>query len=258
MSGQYQAVFGGRKRRRVNNNAHNTNNNNNNNSNSNNSNNTNNRDNQEIPPPLVIEPKTEEEKGGESKLTHALSILNDKLDIFEREQLDKKKIEMFEVTKQKILSLMKCVESEFINSPHLIGCMPGINGPDQEKLAFNCWLNHFKKHILKDTCIKSITMDFFIQQIISLQTDHSAWHSFYVHWILNRILYDDKFSVIWSQMKMYLNIPYVPANINENDSDLDLDFEDDLKQKELPRTHNKNKTKKKKKNLKIHIINIFI
>ena len=55
--------------------------------------------------------------------------------------LDKKKIEMYEITKQKITALRNSIESHFINEPQLIGCIPGIE--QQESIAFDCWLNKY-------------------------------------------------------------------------------------------------------------------
>ncbi len=146
---------------------------------------------------VSVQPKMEEIP----KYTHALVVLNDKLDEFEREQLNKKKIEMFEITKQKILALTESIETEFINHPHMIGCIPGIDGTEQEKLSFNCWINNYKHIIKNDESIKHITLDVFVQQILVLQTEPETWDNFFTKWRLNRILFGDKFAVIWKKVK---------------------------------------------------------
>ncbi len=144
-------------------------------------------------------------------------MLNDKLDIFEIEQLDKKKIEMYENTKQKTLALTECLETQFISNPHKIGCIPGVSGIQQQKFAFNCWINKYKQDIKNDTAIKNNGMDLFIEQLKVLQTSAVSWDIFFTKWQLNRILHDDNFETTWKCVKLYLNV-----------SDVDFDdFEDD-------------------------------
>ncbi len=228
MSFHYQPIAGGRKRRRLNTNQDHNHNRRNDveekeNNNNNNSRNTNIIHDLQSVPPAVIQPKTEAD---EPKLTQALSILNTKLDIFEREQLEKKKLEMYEVTKQKILALTDCMNTQFINNPHMIGCIPGISGSDQEKVALHCWINKYKENINKDVAIRSIGMNVFIEQITTLETDVFAWHNFFTKWRLNRILYTDNFENIWTKIKSDLNIMCDEYNDCEDD-DLKMEELDD-------------------------------
>ena len=150
-SENFQTLFGGRKRRRLNQ-ANDNPNDNSHNTNSNNpqqGNDAEHIDLLQFPP--VTEPKTE---NGNSKptLLPALSFLQSKLDIFEQEQLEKKKLETREITKQKIIALSETIEAQFNGKAHLIGCIPGIAGGDQEKLAFNCWINKYKQSINRSVC----------------------------------------------------------------------------------------------------------
>ena len=153
----------------------------------------------ELLPPFVQVPKIEDE----AKLSEALVKLNEKMDIFEREQLDKKKIEVYEITKQKLLALKNCLEAQILNDPHLIGCMPGIE--DQETLAFDCWLNKYKHVIRQDPAINN-KLELFIDQLTMMQTDRAEWSTFLAKWKLNRILYKDEFKIIWAKVKAELNI----------------------------------------------------
>ena len=163
----------------------------------------------------------------DSKLTEALSYLNDKMDIFEREQLDKKKIEIFEITKQKLIAINQSVETHFINYPHLIGCLPNI--PEQHTLAFDCWLNKYKHIILKDPAIKN-GLELFIEQLVILKMDQSEWRSFLTKWKMNRIFHKDDFHIIWKNVKSDLNIeePLPQNDKEENDDDDDDDDDDDI------------------------------
>ena len=139
----------------------------------------------------------------ENQLPEALNALNDKLDIFEREQMDKKKIETFEISKQRLLALKTSIESQLINDPQLIGCIPGVE--NQENLAFDCWINKYKHVIKSDDAIKN-ELDTFIQQIAILKTEMPEWNLFVNKWKLSRILFGDDFQKIWNMVKTELNI----------------------------------------------------
>lgn len=163
----------------------------------------------------------------DEQIPPALNLLNDKLDIFEREQVDKKKIETFELTKQKLLAMKSAVEAQFINDPHLIGCLPGIE--EQESLAFDCWINKYKHIILDDPAIKS-SIDVFIQQVITLKAEVPEWNSFINKWKLNRILFKDDFHIIWQKVKQELNIQtdfHLDSTRHSNDK-LELDESVDI------------------------------
>ncbi len=204
----------------TNDNAHNTNNSNN--SNNNNNNNSNNNNNAVTAPPQIsVQPKVVQIP----KYTHALAVLNDKLDQFEREQLDKKKLEMYEITKQKLLAMTESIETEFLCHPHLIGCIPGIDAIEQQKISFNCWINNYKHIIKSDDAIRTNGIEIFMTQILQLQTEPQLWNTFFTKWRLNRMLLGDNFQVIWRKVKMELNI-YIDEEDIENE-------DDDMKQEEI-------------------------
>ena len=150
-------------------------------------------------PPRIINNKRE----NDSKLNEALVNLNSKLDMYEQEILDKKKIEIYEITKQKWNALKNSVETHFINDPQLIGSMPGID--NQDTIAFDCWMNKYK-HIIKDDPQIQGNVDALIHKICVLKTDMSEWNSFVTKWKLNRIFYEDNFTIIWNNVKNDLKI----------------------------------------------------
>ena len=161
-------------------------------------------------------------------MTNALYVVKDKMDIFEKEQLEKKKFEMFEITKQKALGIKQSVETIFMNEPHLIGCVPGIE--DQDSVAFDCWLGKYKHIILDDPAIK-LEMDAFINQMIILRMDKVDWNNFLSKWKMRRIFYRDDFSLIWGKVKNDLNIQIESQSVNEaeqKNNDDDDDDDDDL------------------------------
>ena len=175
-----------------------------------------------IPPQLSATPKVrnlKKEKTEHSKnIDTALRTLNNKMDIFEQEVLDKKKLETFEITKQKFLSLKNCLNLLLKEEPQLIGFIPGIGSCNEQiENAFYHWLNEHKE-ILK----KEIDFESFIQQIITLKSDVIEWNEFLCKWKLLRIFNDDWCNV-WKQIKKDMNIETNTNNLqiienDENDS----------------------------------------
>ncbi len=138
------------------------------------------------------------------------------------------------------------LESFFINDPHFIGCIPGID--DQQKLAFNCWLNKYKHIVVQDSSIKN-KLELFIDQITILQGDVSEWNSFISRWILNRILYNDNFDIIWNKIKNDLNIEEEFGNDDDDDDDNDIDVDahdDEEKQQEIQQKQKQQKNRSDK------------
>ena len=165
-------------------------------------------------------PKSEKNES----MTQALYVVKDKMDIFEREQLDKKKIEMFEITKQKAVALKQSVETIILNEPHLIGCIPGIE--DQESVAFDCWLAKYK-HVIKDDPAVKHCMKSFLEQMTVLRMDNVDWKIFLARWKMRRIFYNDDFSSVWNEIKNDLKIKHVARSTaaseqKEENDDLDI------------------------------------
>ena len=169
---------------------------------------------------VQLPPKLE----ADEKLTEALSYLHGTMDVFEREQLDKKKIEMFEITKQKLLAINQNIDTQFMNHPHLIGCLPNVE--KQESLAFDCWLNKYKHIILDDMAIKR-DLDLFIGQIVTLKMDPLEWDTFLARWKMNRIFYKDNFQTIWNKIKTELNIDIGISEIQNDKEEKSDDVNDD-------------------------------
>ena len=146
--------------------------------------------------------------------------VNNKMDVYEQELLDKKKLETFEITKQKVTSLKKCLGNILSNEPELIGFIPGIGTHiEQIENAFFYWLNK-NKLIIQNQADKEI----FIQQIITLKNDMTEWNEFLSKWKLLRIFYNNNFNFIWNKMKMSMNItPVLNKNNIMNNDDIHND-----------------------------------
>ena len=152
-----------------------------------------------IVPPIV---NAQQKHQRDIKVDEALLNLSDKLDAFEQELLDKKKIEMYEITQQKILAIKNSIESCFNNEPQLIGCLPGVE--NQNAVAFDHWLNKYK-HIIKDD--KSIgNIELMIDQLCVMKSDMSEWNDFLTKWKLWRMFHLDNFRIVWNKIKNELNI----------------------------------------------------
>lgn len=172
-------------------------------------------------------------------LNHALMRLKDKLDVFEVEKLDKKKVEMHDITIVKMNAVAEAVEKQFLTQPQLIGSIPSVG--NQESTAFFCWLDHHKDVILKDSFVKNQT-DCFMTQLVSLKANTNEWHQFLDKWRLRRILYSDQFTVVWRGLKKDLNIPGDPV---EDVSSIQVDDPEDEDDADLimpPRDHDKAET----------------
>ena len=185
-----------------------------------------------VPPPLQNNnhnnrQRTRPKSENGDKLDEALVNLHDKLDVFEQEVLDKKKIEMYEITKQKWTAIKNSMESHFINDAQLIGAIPGIE--NQDAIAFDCWLNKYK-HIIKDDREIRGNVELLMDQICILKDDMTEWNNFLTKWKLHRIFYDDNFQIVWNKIKDQLNIKnhaqYKLAS-TEPDSDFEIDEKKD-------------------------------
>ena len=185
----------------------------------------------EFPPAVNVQPKMEED----TKLTEALSFLNDKMNIFEREQLDKKKTEIFEITKQKLLAIRVTLESQMLSKPHLIGFIPSVE--DQNSLAFDCWLNLHKTKIKKDSAVKE-DVSAFIEQLNLMKSDPVDWKNFVSKWKIWRIMFDDKFEIVWNKVKQEFNLePIMRSNCkNKEENEFD-DQDDEMEQKANQTNH---------------------
>ena len=147
------------------------------------------------------------------------------MDIFEREQLEKKKTEIFEVTKHKLLAVRVSLEETLLNHPHLIGCIPNVE--QQISVAFDCWLNKHKQKIRMDEAVKN-NFELFLEQLNIIKMEPTEWNNFLSTWKLNRIMYDDKFTTVWMKMKQSLNLHSDSMQIEEDESNINVDQQQQL------------------------------
>ena len=199
-----------------------------------------------VPPPIqqqsaprLFSVKTE--KNTHSKnIDTALRNLNDKMDIFEHELLDKKKLETYQITKQKLMSIKNFIENILSNEPALIGFIPGIgHHMDQVEMAFYHWINRHKILIHKD-CEKNI----FIEQIITLKNDTIEWNEFLTKWKLLSIFSNNKFELIWNEIKSVMNITNTHNDNNIEATTVNENIIQD-KSKNVPNRFKANKNKSK-------------
>ena len=164
-----------------------------------------------------LPPKTEH-KSGYVPLTDVLERLQGKMTIFERDLLDKKNIEMQEITMTKMKAVTQAVEKQFLESPQLIGSIPNV--PDQKASAFLCWFNYHKNEIMEDGHVRG-DVNLVLTLLASLKAENNEWCEFLDRWILRRILHDDEFGAVWKAVKNELQIPSDPVvHYDESKSDV--------------------------------------
>ena len=172
---------------------------------------------------INIPPKLEK-KDVHKPMRMVLDQLQDKLDVFERLQLDKKKVETAEITATKMEAMAKAMEDQFLTKPHLIGAIPSVN--NQEDIAWSCWISKHHETLLKTESIKG-DLDLFIMQLVSLQAADVEWKEFLIRWKLLRILHQDDFQAVWKSVQKELNIPGSPvielAVFSDEDEEEDID-----------------------------------
>ena len=153
------------------------------------------------------------------KIDNALDQLNDGLDVFEKELLEKKKSEAYQIATQKVNAIHHHLMKSFQVQPELIGCVVGAgNLEDQLNCAFDIWLKHHCSEI------KQKTKDFeiFMDQVALAKQDQQEWSTFVSRWKTERILREDLFSRVWKYVQEYLNVEENSEQEIENDVDNDL------------------------------------
>ncbi len=158
---------------------------------------------------VTLPPKLERKSDPKTTMAQLLDGLQDKLDLFERDQLEKRKIETSEITAVKMKAMAQAVEEQFMTKPHLIGAIPSIN--DQPEIAFQCWLARNHEDIFKVEHTK-VDVELFTTQLVSLKAAVKEWQDFLTRWKLLRILYKDDFSAVWKAVRKDLNIPGEPVD----------------------------------------------
>ena len=154
----------------------------------------------------------------ENEMSQAMDKLNDDLDIFEQEQLLKKKIEAYEITLEKVRAMMHGVKTLLGNEPRMIGLIPGVGSlDDQLILFFDYWLDRCKQAILSEVEKKEL----FITQIMLFRSDNSEFATFLHKWKMMRIMHSDSFRHVWNWMVDEMNIS-VKGKGDKNENDVDF------------------------------------
>ena len=178
-----------------------------------------------MPPPLsqaMSSQSVQLKKESNQKIDVALEQLNGGLNVFEKELLEKKKSEAYQVSLQKINAIHDHLIETYRSNPELIGCVIGAgNMEDQLACAFDVWLKKHRPQIKNK--VKNFEM--FIDQVVLAKQDHQEWLSFVSRWKIERILKGDEFTSVWRYVRLYLNVEQIIDNTetendkNENDSE---------------------------------------
>ena len=168
-------------------------------------------------------------KPTKQELDQAIEQVAGDMDIFEQEQLLKKKIEAFEMTQEKVRALIMSVKSLLSNEPQMIGAIPGIGClDDQMQIFFDYWLNQYKERILSEVESQSL----FYNQLMLLKADPMEYQSFLQKWKLMRMFKNDSFISVWKWMIKELNVSIKnakeEADQNDQKSAEDVDDDDDI------------------------------
>ena len=152
------------------------------------------------------------------KIDAAIDKLNENLDVFEQEQMLKRKIEAYETTQEKVKALMDSVQNIICKKPEMIGSIPGMGSlEDQLMISFDIWLHANRTMIFQ----KVSDSQLFIKQIITMRSDPKDFVAFLQNWKLIRIFKNDKFEQVWKFMQKDLNI-----SVKNDKEEADIDAED--------------------------------
>ena len=156
-------------------------------------------------------------------LDPAIDQVAGEMDIFEQEQLLKKKIEAFEMTQEKVRALINSIKSLLGNEPQMIGAIPGIGSlDDQLQVFFDYWINQNKRIILSDV----ETPEMFFDQMMILKSDVMEYQTFLQKWKLMRMLKNDEFSSVWKWMvgELKISVKSQKQELDEEEKKNDDDF----------------------------------
>ena len=147
-----------------------------------------------------------------------------------KEQLEKKKLETFALTLQKMAAVKTSIEKTMNQEPHLIGSIPEIPATYQQEMALKCWVHQHKQLILSDPSIRhEITI--LVTQLTVLKSCKGEWENFLTRWGWMRVFHNNMFEPVWADMKDALGIVDHINDHNSNDKDeIDgIDDDDDAK-----------------------------
>ena len=133
----------------------------------------------------------------------ALDQLHGGLNKFERELLEKKKVETFELFQQKLSAVSHHVQLQLKLQPELIGCMMGAGSlEDQLNVAFDFWVSQHVDQIKQ----KTGDLETFVNQVSAERHQDDQWLRFLTKWKLRRIAKGNTFQVSWDLIVTELNI----------------------------------------------------
>ena len=125
----------------------------------------------------------------------AINKLNGGLTQYEKELLDKKKNETFELFQEKMKAVEGHTVSMYRNRPEMIGAMmSGGSLMDQMDIAFDFWI----KDNLPKIRAHTFSLEDFTEQIATARENDESWRAFMRRWKLTRITQGSDFSMLWT------------------------------------------------------------
>lgn len=167
---------------------------------------------------LAIPPKLET-----PQFTDTLKEILNKTTAYEREQIEKKKVEVQTLFGEKCAIMVKHVQKCLEEHPELIGFIPLTSGEEQGTNALDYWIKQHASEIKSQ--IRDISL--FLIQVGALRSSDDDWRAFVHGWKLRRLMYDDEFSAVWKWMVTELNLE---LKSDKEEMDADDEPEEDLTQ----------------------------
>lgn len=164
--------------------------------------------------------KVEEKTDGE--YAPALNVLHRKQTLYEKEQSEKKNMEMRTLFTTKCTVIKEVFAEMLTEHPEYTGFIPFCSTGGQDQNSFDFWLAVNKEQIKT----KVADVGVLIQQISVLLEDVPAWKLFLRKWKWQRIFKDNKFNPVWDWVANELN---VEQRCGKEEMDYDEDEDDDLK-----------------------------
>ena len=169
-------------------------------------------------------PQAQKVEGVDSEYAPALRVLHAKQTLYEKEQLERKKLDMEALFGVKCSVIKELFEKLLTEQPECTGFIPFCSTANQDENGFDFWLARHADQIKS----KVADVQVLIQQLAALQEETAAWKSFLRTWKWQRIFQENKFSVVWAWMAATLNIEQrsdkEEMDADEDDEDIDLEL----------------------------------
>lgn len=156
----------------------------------------------------------------QERMDTALNTLRDGLKIYERELLDKKKTETFELFQEKMRAVEEHASGIYREKPELIGAMVGASPlKDQLNIAFDLWVSDNIQKIKERVWDLK---DFWDQILAAREADEEQWNKNLSKWKFKRIVLGNEFDVTWNFIVTEFGVEERPqTEVNESEQKTD-------------------------------------